>query len=161
MAPSGRNEPVLSPTDQAVRHFLRHSMIVEVATLSPRRRPFMTPLWFVVGGGALYITTGPETWAGRNVAQHPEIALLFRAERRERSDRVLRLWGRATCHRGLPSWRVLLRVATKYYVSPGALRVELRNARKWRLRRLLYGQVKGGFGYLRVVPTAGELLTPP
>jgi hypothetical protein len=39
--------------------------------------------------------------------------------------------------------------------------VELRNARKWRLRQLLYGQQKGGFGYLRVVPTGGEFLARP
>ncbi len=144
-----------------MRAFVRRSMIVQVATLSPKGRPFMTPLWFVADGGAIYITTGPETWAGRNVRQHPQVALLFRGERMRRSDRVLRLRGTATCHRGLPPWRVLLRIGAKYYLSPRALPVELRNARKWRLRRLYYGQAKGGFGYVRVVPTAGEFLPRP
>ena len=92
---------------------------------------------------------------------HPEVVLMFSGERAGRSDRVLRLRGAAACHRGLPPWRVLVRIAAKYYVSPGALRVELRNARRWRLRRLYYGQVKGGFGYVRIVPTAAELLARP
>ena len=150
---------MLSPTDPAVRAFLRRTRIVEVATLSPKRRPFVTPLWFVVDGGALYLTTGPETWAARNVARQPEVTLLFDEERGGRSRRVLRLRGTATRHYGLPSWRVLLRVAAKYYVSPHALPLEMRNARRWRLRRLLYAQ--GRFGYLRVLPTAGELLPRP
>jgi hypothetical protein len=151
---------VSSPTDPAVREFLRRTRIVEVATLSPKGRPFMTPLWFVVDGGALYLTTGPDTWAARNVVRHPAVTLVFDEERRGRSDRVLRLRGTATRHRGLPSWRVLLRVAAKYYVSPRALPVEVRKVRRWRLRRLLYGQ-GGGFGYLRVVPMAGDLLPRP
>ena len=152
---------MLVPTDPAVRAFLRRSMVAQLATLSPQRRPFMTPLWFVVDAGVLYMTTGPETRAGRNVTQHPEVALLFYGERTGRSDRVLRLRGAATCHRGLPPWHVLLRVAAKYYASPGALSVELGNARRWRLRRLLYGQAKGGFGYIRVLPAGVELLARP
>jgi len=152
---------MLSPTDAAVRAVLRRACIVQVATLSPKGRPFVTPLWFVVDRGALYITTGPETWAGKNVTQHPEVALLLGPEPAGSSDQVLRLRGRATCHRGLPSWRVLLRVALKYYLSPRALRAELRNARKWRLRQRYYGQISGGFGYIRVIPTAAEFLPRP
>jgi hypothetical protein len=152
---------MLSPDDPSVRAFVRGSMIAQVATLSAKRRSFVTPLWFVVDGGALYITTGPESWAGKNVAQHPEVALLFTGESTRQPDRVLRLRGTATCHRGLPSWRVLLRIAVKYYVSPGALRVELPNASKWRLRKLYYGQLKGGFGFIRVVPAAAEFLARP
>ncbi len=136
-------------------------MVVQVATLSPQRRPFVTPLWFVVQRGVLYLTTGPATRAGRNVAQHPDVVLLFHGERSMQQGGLLRLRGSATCHGGLPSWRVLLRVAAKYYVSPRALSVELRNAGKWRLRRRYYGQVKGGFGYIRIVPAGGEFLAPP
>ncbi|MFI5367366.1 MAG: pyridoxamine 5'-phosphate oxidase family protein [Candidatus Binatia bacterium] len=147
--------------DPAVRIFIRRSMIVQVATQSPKGRPFLTPLWFVVDGGALYITTGPESRAGKNITQHAAVALLFSGERGDLSAPVLRLRGTASCHRGLPSWRVLLRIAAKYYVAPRALSVELRNARKWRLRTLYYGQLKGGFGYLRVVPTDGDFLPRP
>jgi hypothetical protein len=147
--------------DATARAFLRDSMIAQVATRSAKSRPFLTPLWFVMDGGLLYITTGPATWAGRNVGADPRVELLFSGERARRSDRVLRLRGTASCHRGLPSWRVLLRIAAKYYASPRALRVELRNARRWGLRQRFYGQVKGGFGYLRVVPIAAEFLPRP
>lgn len=152
---------MLSPADDAVWRFVRGSMIVEVATRSPKRQPFLTPLWFVDDGRTLYLTTGPESWAGRNIAQHPEVALLFRGERLRGSAQLLRLRGIATCHRGLPSWSVLLRAAAKYYASPRALPVELRNLRKWSLRRAYYRQLKGGFGYIRVVPTSAEFLPRP
>ena len=152
---------MLSPGDAAVRAFLRRSLIVQVATLSARARPFMTPLWFVCDRDALYITTGPATWAGKNVMQHPEVALLFTGERAHPSDHCLRLRGTATCHSGWPPWRVLLRVAAKYYLSPRAVSVELRHARQWRLRQRYYGQAAGGLGYIRVVPTAGEFLRRP
>jgi len=135
-------------------------MIAQVATRSARGHPFLTPLWFVDDGCALYLTTGPDTRAGLNVTQHPEVTLLFRGEHLRRFDQVLRLHGLATCHRGLPSWSVLLRAAAKYYVSPRALPIELANIRKWPLRRLYYGQLKGGFGYIRVVPTTAEFLPP-
>ena len=152
---------MLSPTDAAVRLFLRRSLIVELATRSPKGRPFLTPLWFVSHGGALYITTGPQTWAGKNIAQHPQVALLFNGERMSRCTQLLRLRGVATCHVGLPSWPVLVRAAAKYYVSPQALRVELRNASHWWLRNLYYGQLKGGVGYIRVVATAAEFIPRP
>ena len=147
-----------SPSDSEVRAFLRHSMVAQVATRSAKGRPFMTPLWFVADRGTLFIATGAESWTSRNISRHPEVALLFSGERSGRTDRVLRLRGTATCHSGLPSWRVLLRIAAKYYASPGALGVELRNIRKWRLRTDYYRQTKGGPAHLRVVPRAAEFL---
>jgi hypothetical protein len=152
---------MLALSDPAARGFLRRSLVVHLATLSPKRRPFVTPLWFVLHRDVLYITTGPETWAGKNIQQHPEVTLLFNRERARRRDQVLRLRGTATCHRGLPPWPVLLRIVAKYYLSPRALRAELRNVRKWRLRALYHGQVEGAAGHVRVVPGKGELLTRP
>lgn len=149
-----------SLADPDVRAFIRRSKVVEVATLSPANRPFVTPVWFVLDGGTVYITTGPGTWAGRNIQQRPAVTLLFNADDGRRSD-VLRVRGTASCHQGLPPWRVLLRIVAKYYLSPPALRVELRNRHKWRLRTRYYGQTKGGLGHLRVVPTACEFLTRP
>lgn len=152
---------VRSPFDSEVRAFLQDSMVALVATRSATERPFMTPLWFVADGGTLFITTGAESWTSRNVARHPQMALLFTGETVGRSDRVLRLRGTATFRRGLPPWRVLLRIAAKYYACPRALRVELRNCFKWRLRMRYYRHMKGGAGHLRVVPTAAEFLSQP
>ena len=113
--------------------FIRRSMVALVATRSPKFRPFVTPLWFVLDGGALYVTTGTQTWAGRNIAGHPAVTLLFGGERGMAAEPLLRLRGRATCENGFPPWRVLARVAAKYYVAPGALVTEIRNVARWRL----------------------------
>lgn len=153
---------MLSPRDPRVETFLGRSMIVQVATLSPKRRPFVTPLWFVVHRGCIYIATGAETWAGKNVAQHPAVTLLFRAGASSRTNQVLRMRGAATCHRGFPSWPVLLRVAAKYYLGRGrGLGVELRNAARWRLRQRYYAQAKGGPGHIVVIPESCEFLNTP
>jgi hypothetical protein len=152
---------VPSPFDPEVRAFLRHSMVALVATRSANARPFITPLWFVADGGTLFITTGAESWTGRNVSRHPDIVMLFTAERAGRTDRVLRLRGTASARRGLPPWRVLVRIAAKYYASLQALRVELRNRRKWGLRTRYYKQTKGGPGHIRVVSATVEFLSQP
>jgi hypothetical protein len=136
-------------------------MVALVATRSANERPFMTPLWFVADRGTLFVTTGTDSVTSRNVARHPDMTMLFSGEHEGRSDRVLRLRCTATVRHGLPPWRVLLRIAAKYYASPRALRVELRNRRKWRIRTRYYNQVKGGPGHLRIVPTTAEFLSQP
>jgi hypothetical protein len=141
--------------------FLRCSLVAQVATVSSKGRPFMTPLWFVVDRGALYFMTGVESRAGKNVAVQPGVVVLFHGEYAKSPARCLRLRGTATCHPGLPSWRILLRVAAKYYLTPAALLAELRHARLWRLRQRYYGQAAGGAVYVRVVPTAVEFLALP
>jgi pyridoxamine 5'-phosphate oxidase-like protein len=151
---------MLSPRDPRVQTFLDGSKIVALATRSPNGRPFVTPLWFVVHRGRVYIATGAESWAGKNVVSHPAVTLLFRAGASSRGDQVLRMRGAATCHRGFPPWPVLLRVVAKYYI--GGLGVELRNAGRWRLRQRYYAQAKGGPGHIVVVPETCEFLdTPP
>ncbi len=152
---------MLAPRDPIVVEFLRGSMVALFATVSAKGRPFATPLWFVADGGALYLTTGTGTWAARNVARNPEVALLLTGEGLARRGEALRLHGVATIRPGLPSWRVLLRIAAKYYAAPRGLAVELSNAGKWGLRARYYAQVKGGAGHLRVLPTAGEILRLP
>ena len=137
---------------------VRRAMVVELATLSAKGRPFVAPIWFVASGGAIYMTTNPGSRAGRNIGVHPDVTLLFPGKPGEPAVRVR---GRATCHHGLPSWRVLARIAGKYYVAPGALLLELRNARRWGLRARYYREGKGGFGYVRVVPETVELVAAP
>ena len=136
-------------------------MVALVATRSANARPFMTPLWFVVDGGRLFIATGMESWTSRNIDGRPELVLLFSGEGSGRTDRILRLRGTATVRRGLPPWRILLRIGAKYYTSPRALRAELANIRKWRFRTRYCGQAKGDPGHLRIVPTTAEFLSRP
>ncbi|MBI3783295.1 MAG: pyridoxamine 5'-phosphate oxidase family protein [Deltaproteobacteria bacterium] len=151
----------MSPADPEVDRFLRHSLVVQVASLSPQGRPFATPLWFVVDREVLYLTTGAQSRAGKNVARNPDVVLLFAGELDRGPTRFLRLRGTAAVHPGLPPWRALLRIAAKYYLPPKALLTEIRNAGRWRLRQHYYAQAKGGPGYIRVVPSAWEFLFPP
>jgi len=140
---------------------LATSMIVEVATISAKQRPFVTPLWFVEHRGVIYITTGAGSWAGRNVEGHPEIALLFHGAPDIAGGSCLRVRAHAECRPGLPPWRVLWKIARKYYLTPSGVRVELAHRHLWRLRRAYYAQAKGGAGYLAVMPRSYGLMTPP
>jgi hypothetical protein len=115
-----------------------------------------------VDGGTLFLTTGTATWAARNVARQPEVALLLTGERlTDAPGRGIAPARYGDDRAGLPPWRVLLRIGAKYYAAPGALALELSNAAKWGLRARYYAQVKGGAGYLRVVLTGGEVLRRP
>jgi hypothetical protein len=140
---------------------VRRAKVALVATRSAKSHPFMTPLWFLRHAGVFYLMTGMRSWAGRNVTANGEITLLFGGERGMVPGRFVRLRGRATTVPGLPPWPVMVRLAARYYVAPGALPVELRHARQWRLRLRYYGASSGNAGHVRVVPTSVELLDPP
>ena len=148
-----------APSDAIAGAFLRDSMVALVATVSAKGNAFVTPLWFVVDDGAVYMTTGPQSRLGRNVAAGSAVTMLFTGEHGRHGDRALRVRGTATVHTGFPAWRVLLRIAAKYYVAPGALVTELANATRWRLRARYYAQ--GGVGYVRVVTREVEVLRRP
>lgn len=152
---------MLAPSAPVVIDLLRSSMVALVATVSASGRPFLTPLWFVVDDGTLYLTTAGATRAARNVGRRPDVAVLLTGETRSQPGETLRLHGTATVHQGLPPWRILLRIAAKYYLTPGGLAVELSNVAKWRLRARYYAQAKGGAAYLRIVPTGGDVLERP
>lgn len=143
--------------DTRVREFLDASTVVELATVSPRGRPFVTPLWFVVDDGVLYITTATGR-AARNVAAHPAVALLLHGDRDRRRDEVVLLRGTATVHHGFPSWRVLAKIASKYHLRPRAALSELRHAAQWPLRLLYYTYARGGPAHLRIVPTGADFV---
>ena len=146
----------MQPIDPEVREFLARSMIVEVATCSRRGTPFLTPLWHVEDRGRFYMGTGRATPTARNIAAHPGVVLLFYAEGSRYADRVLQIKGSAQCHWRMPSWRQIVRLALKYYVSPGGLRCELSHANKWRLRQRMYAQ--GDPAVIEVVPEGAEFM---
>ena len=125
-------------SDARVRDFLDASTVVELATVSPSGRPFVTPLWFVGDDGALYVTTAATSRAARNVATHPAVAMLLHGDRDGRRDRVLLLRGSATVHHAFPSWHVLAKLALKCHLSPRGALSELRHAAQWPLRLVYY-----------------------
>lgn len=152
---------MVAAADPTLAAFLAGSMVAHVTTVSPAGRPFLTPLWFVVDAGTMYLATGLETRAARNVVSHPDVSVLLIGEAMAPAGAVLRVRGTATRHAGLPPWRVLLRIAAKYYLGPDALRTELANVTRWRLRLRYYAQAEGGAGHLRIVPTRTDLVRRP
>ncbi len=147
----------MTPADPLVREYLATSFVARVATRSPAGVPAMTPLWFVAHRGLLYATTGWNTLAARNAAATGEVAILLDGEAVGTRSEVLRLRGRATVHPDLPSWRVLARIARKYYLGGAAS--EIRNARRWGLRRRYYAQ--GRTAVIEIAPEGAELLRRP
>jgi hypothetical protein len=93
-------------------------MVAQIATLSDKEVPALIPLWFVCDGGHLYMGTGRATLSVRNITAHSRVVLILHAERHGKQNRVLCITGTATCHYKFPSWRVILRLAMKYYLSP-------------------------------------------
>jgi Pyridoxamine 5'-phosphate oxidase len=171
--------PEMAGVEREAERFIRRTKVALVATRSPKLRPFMTPLWFAMYRGEVYLGTGRQSWVGRNVTLHPAVTMVFGGERGsgERGSgecgneggneggtapgRVVRLRGLASCESGLLPGRVLVLLAIKYYLTPRALLLELRHRAQWRLRRLYHRQSAGGAGYIRVVPTSVEFLAQP
>lgn len=149
----------MGPQDSAVQGVLARSMIACVATISRDGVPSLTPLWFVVDRGRVLMTTGQATLAVRNIATHPAVVLLVDEEPAERSQRVLRIRGTATVRRGLPSFRQLLRIAVKYYISPTALSSELIYLPKWVLRGRMYARMRPAV--IEVTPETAEFVPWP
>ncbi len=109
--------------DPEIREFLARSMIVRMASLSPKGQPIIRCLWFVCRQGRIYTFTAETTPTGRGICVHSDVSLLFDGERGPRSSRVLRVRGRAVYRRerGLVA-RVLLRIARKYFLAAPGLR---------------------------------------
>jgi hypothetical protein len=145
--------------DPLVTHVMRTSFVMRLATMSAAGRTSITPLWFVIDGGRLIAGTAASTVAVRNVRADPRVTVLLDGERSGRSDLVLRLRGAAETHDGMPAPSAIVRLATKYYLSPGGLACELRNSRRWRLRQRYYAQAQAV--WISIEPTGAEFLTVP
>ncbi len=149
----------MRPDDALVRHYLNHSMVMRLATVSARGNASLTPLWFVQDRHRLIASTGAATLAARNIGADPRVALLLDGEKAGRSDMVLRIIGVAEVHEGLPRARMFARIAAKYYLAPLGLRSEVANAGRWRLRTRYYGQSDAV--WLAIEPSRAELVTVP
>ncbi len=117
--------------DPEVREFLARSMIMRMASLSPKGQPLVRCLWFVCQQGTIRIFTTELAPTGRGISAHPDVTLLFDGERGPGSSRLLRMRGHAVYRRGRAIvLRVLLGLARKYFLTPPGLRNLLANARK-------------------------------
>jgi PPOX class probable F420-dependent enzyme len=67
--PARRSE--IAMTDDEVRAFLDERMVMQCATVGPRGRPHMVPLWFVPEGGELVSWTYAKSQKAKNLARDP------------------------------------------------------------------------------------------
>jgi general stress protein 26 len=149
----------MSPHDPEVRDFLARSMIARVATLCPKGRPHMTPLWFVWDQGRIYMTSRDGSPAARNVSAHPAVVLLFDAERGPRPDRVLRIQGNATFRKERDLLRLVVRrQGRKYWFSLGGLRHLLSHPRQLPATVRYYTERRENAGVIEVTPERAEFL---
>jgi uncharacterized pyridoxamine 5'-phosphate oxidase family protein len=152
----------MNPDDPRVQRFLRKSMVARLATLSPAGRPHLTPLWFVLRRGRIYMTTRDRSPAVRNICAHPEVALLFHGERRRRSGRVMLLRGRAAFTPGRSAIASILPLSiAKYYLSPGGLWDTLANLRRFLVRGRYYAERADQGGVIEITAESAEFLPQP
>jgi Pyridoxamine 5'-phosphate oxidase len=149
----------MRPNDPLVGHYVAHSLVMRLATVSAQGRPSLTPIWLVKLDGRLISSTAATTVAARNVAAELRVTVLLDGETAGRSEFVLRLRATAVIHRGLLPLGVLARFGVKYYLSPRGLRSELSHTGRWRLRTRYYAQSDAV--WLTVEPTAAELIPVP
>jgi hypothetical protein len=120
--------------DPEVREFLARSMVLRLASLSPKGQPIIRCLWF-------RIFTGEAAPTGRSISVHPDVTVLFDAERGPPSSRLLRVRGRAVYRRerGIVV-RALLGLARKYFLARPGLRNLLANVGKVPLAVRFYAE---------------------
>lgn len=109
--------------DPEVRQFLSRSMIMRMASLSPKGQPIIRCLWFVCQRERIYMFTGDGTPTGRGISIHPDVTILFDGERGPPSGQLLRMRGRAVYRResGIVL-RVMLAIIRKYFLTLPGLR---------------------------------------
>jgi hypothetical protein len=151
--------------DPEVRELLDRSMILRMASVSPKGQPLVRCLWFVCQRGKIHTFTGEATPTGRSISVHPDVVLLFDGERGAPSSRILRVRGRAAYRRELGVVaRVLLGLGRKYLLTPPGLRNLLAHARRVPLTVRFYAgpgwKVRGqGLGVVtEIVPERLDLI---
>ena len=71
--PSRRDQ--IAMTDDELRAFVAEQMIVSVATLGPRGRPHLVPLWYVADGLVLRSWTYAKSQKAKNLERDPRATL--------------------------------------------------------------------------------------
>jgi len=155
---------ICPPDDRLVRLFIKRSMIVRIATLSPKGNADFIPLWFVFHHGKVYMATRAQNPVARDITVNPGVVLLFHGDRGPRRDRVLRIRGQAVFRSfeaepgALRS--IQLRAMQRYYLTPGGAWDTLKNIRKLPVWNR-YHQERTGGGLIEVTLESAEFLRAP
>ncbi|WP_374112302.1 pyridoxamine 5'-phosphate oxidase family protein [Rhodococcus sp. CH91] len=89
-------------------------MVARVATLTPKGRPAMTPLWFLLHDGRIHLGTDRSSVVVRNVEADPDVVVLLDLPGpRGGSSHLLRLRGHATVRAGFTRTRRPAREAVR------------------------------------------------
>jgi hypothetical protein len=150
--------------DPSVRDVLRRSMLARIATLSRNGRPSITPIYFVLVNGRIWLGTSDWTLAARDVKADPRVSVLFNVERNPNDRRVLRITGRAIVRTDPEVQRTYnLRVALKASLTPGGIRNNLANRSLLPLMHRYHAQSaeKGRACVIDVTPEGAEFLENP
>jgi PPOX class probable F420-dependent enzyme len=107
-------------TDAQVREFLEHgTRTAKLATVGPDTHPHVVPVWFVLDGEDLVVTTMSGSMKARHMALNPRVAVSVDDERPPFAFVAIR--GTATLHPNpvdLLTW--LTRIAHRYFAGPEA-----------------------------------------
>jgi general stress protein 26 len=121
-------------SDPAALAIVRHAMVVRLATLSRNGRPSITPIYFTVQQGHIWIGTVEWTLAVRAARADPRVSLLFNWERNPGMHQAVGMIGTAVIRTDTPSLhRYNVSVAMKYILTPGGLWSYLTHVHKLRL----------------------------
>jgi len=74
-APMASRRDQIRMTDDELRAFLDEGRIVQVATVGPKERPHLVPLWYVVDGDGLGAWTYAASQKARNLDRDPRATL--------------------------------------------------------------------------------------
>ena len=147
--------------DARARSFLRESMIARLATLSGSGSPRLTPLWFVLHRGRIYMNTRADSPAARDIRGDARVVVLFRRDRSADAAKTLRLIARAQfLTDSAVNRRMYVGAALKYHLSPGGIRNFLAGLGSLRERILYYRERAGEAGTIEVTPESVEWLDP-
>ena len=121
----------MQAADPIALTIMGHAMVVRLATLSRNGRPSITPIYFIVEQGNIWIGTVTWTLAVRAVRANPPVSLLFTWEQNPQMRQTLHITGTAAIRTDPPSLRRYnIRVAMKYIFTPGGMRSYLTHAHK-------------------------------
>lgn len=149
--------------DPEVHGLIRHSMVARIATLSHNGRPSITPLYFVIVDGHIWLGTADWTLAAREVAANPCVSVLFEIERNRNGHRILRVTGSACIRTDSKTMKTSnLRMLRKYILTPGAILNRLTHLQLLGALRdyRAQGKAKGQGCVIDVTPERIEILSP-
>jgi hypothetical protein len=65
----------MTPLSNEAIERLKTAQNIWIASVRPDGRPHLTPVWFALAGGKLYVSIDPDSVKSKNIAYNPRVAL--------------------------------------------------------------------------------------